>query len=176
MNKYLLIIFLLFVTPFNIVADGGHADEEIVTVDQFSKTFDNGIMVEMKIDNGKAFVGKLCNITASATKNGQALKNVKFDVGFYHHEDKKFVYKNTFYSKEGSLSFKHQFFDGAEHQIQLTASPISGDSFSPSKIQMSIEVEGYQPPTSVLVKSLLFLVGLTAIGMVIGYVIAVKKG
>jgi hypothetical protein len=175
MNKLSLLIFVMFLLPLGIFAhEDGHEEEEAKTTDRAEKAFEGGYALSLKLGAKEGKVGTLTAITAGLTKNGEAVKNVNMDIAFHHVEDKADNYRAQFFSADGSVTFNHQFFDGANHKIVLKVAPANGSGFEEMEMDMEIAVEGIQPPNSVLIKTIFILLGFTALFMALGYVASFK--
>ncbi|SFS69309.1 hypothetical protein [Marininema halotolerans] len=74
----------------------------------------------------------------------------------------------------GTFFLNYHFFDGAPQQMNVTVTPLKGEgaSFQPLTHSFDIKVTPIQPPTSVVVKTLLFLVFLAFIGFLPGFLFA----
>jgi hypothetical protein len=122
---------------------------------------------------GKATVGELTTISGEVRdKQNGLVPNVKVKITTHHVEDDKPMFSGEFLSLDGTFTWDNQFFDGAEHNVIVTASPTEESiQFEPITSEYLIDVEGYHPPKTIVVKTLLFLILITAISMMLAYVI-----
>ena len=122
----------------------------------------------------EARVGDLAFLIAELTLDGKAVKNVQYELSFHHIEDDKQVFRTIVSSEDGILNWGQQFFDGAEHKITLKARPLNMGAFKPLKAEMVIAVEGLDPPSGVVIKSMAILLAICAAAMAVGYVFGFK--
>ncbi|NQZ58533.1 MAG: hypothetical protein HRT88_13840 [Lentisphaeraceae bacterium] len=123
----------------------------------------------------EARVGDLAFLIGELTRDGQAVSGVQFELLFHHIEDGKDVFKTVFASKDGKFNWGQQFFDGAEHKVVLKARPLTEGSFKPIKAEMVVGVEGLDPPSGVVIKSMAFLLIICAVAMIVGYFFGFKS-
>jgi hypothetical protein len=120
-----------------------------------------------------AKVGDLAFLVGIVRINGKPADKVEFEITFHHIEDGKDVFTSKVVSKNGQLNWGQQFFDGAMHKVTLKAkSP--DDKFPALMAELNVDVEGIDPPSGVVIKSISFLLGIVLLGMIIGYLISVK--
>lgn len=118
----------------------------------------------------RARVGDLAFLIAELTDEGVPVPNVSYSLTFHHVEGDKDVFSTTFTAPDGSMVWGHQFFDGAAHKLTLVATPLDAPSKSITA-EMVIGVEAIQPPGHILARTLALLLGVTAVAMVVGYVV-----
>jgi hypothetical protein len=118
-----------------------------------------------------ATVGELTTISGEVQDHKeQLIENIKVKITTYHIEDEKVMFEGEFLSLDGTFSWNNQFFDGAEHKVIVTATPTSESiDFKPITTEYVIDVTGINPPNTVIVKTMIFLLLLTFLGMGIGY-------
>jgi hypothetical protein len=139
--------------------DGSNAKPFI----ESATTGDLTVTYAMKPGAGR--VGTLNTLTFSATDtHSQPVPDTTFDVAFWHSEDEKPVFATTLYAPTGEANLNFQFFDGAEHEVRLTARNTVGLA----QLTRAIEVEGINPPLSAKIKTTIYLVLITFVGILIG--------
>ncbi len=119
----------------------------------------------------RAKVGDLAFLVAEVTDDGIPVPNVSYSLTFHHVEDDKDVFSTTFTAPDGAMVWGHQFFDGAAHKLTLAATPLD-DASKSMTAEMVVGVEAIQPPGHILARTLALLLGVTAVAMVAGYVVA----
>lgn len=125
------------------------------------------------MDPGVGEVGKLNTLSFTATDgSGALIPDTTFDVKFWHIEDDKPVFATTLYAPTGQTQFEFQFFDGAEHEIWLTAHNALGQV----ELNKVVTVKGIEPPLSVRIKTTVFLTLITLVGILIGLRIQLSRG
>ncbi|MCM8532586.1 MAG: hypothetical protein NE330_15580 [Lentisphaeraceae bacterium] len=124
-------------------------------------------------DTLSARVGELAFIVGDVKVDGEIVKNTEFELTFHHIEDAKDVFTVTVNSKNGVLNWGQQFFDGAMHRVTLKAKSPNG-VFTPMMAVLNVDVEGIDPPSGVVMKSMALLLGTVLFGMIIGYLLSFK--
>lgn len=77
------------------------------------------------------------------------------------------VFRSRVQTKDGHFRFAVQFFDGAPHQVLLLAyRPGEAKPFATQQVQ--VDVKTLPPPRSAQAKAFTLLLGITAVGMMIG--------
>lgn len=171
-NKWLLILILSLGFFTSLVAD---TEEEIKTTDHAEIKGIQGDKLTIKLVPEHATVGKMAKLKASYLNKNGIGETVIYDLSFFHIEDNKEVYHTVFFSgKDGLMDIEHQFFDGAAHKIILKALPEKGESQTSLKVEMTIDVEGIDPPTPVVFRTLFFLIGCSALALAMGYILSIK--
>ncbi|MCF6312128.1 MAG: hypothetical protein L3J39_06730 [Verrucomicrobiales bacterium] len=120
----------------------------------------------------QARVGDLAFLIAELSQAGKPVKDVRFKMKFHHLEDDKEIFAVALISADGKMNWGQQFFDGAEHSITLIAEPVEAGAFEPITVEMTIAVIPIQPPASVIIRSLILLLSITALAMMIGYILS----
>lgn len=149
---------------------GGHGANS----EAFTESATNGdLTLSYTMNPGAGKVGTLNTLTFEATDSSGALvPNTTFEVKFWHIEDDKPVFATTLYAPTGQTQLDFQFFDGAKHEVRLAASNATG-TVNLTKV---VEVEAVEPPLSVKIKTAIYLVLVTFIGILIGLRIQVIRG
>ncbi|MFS1511064.1 hypothetical protein VQL36_01310 [Chengkuizengella sp. SCS-71B] len=81
--------------------------------------------------------------------------------------------KNT--SEDGTYQFTAQFFDGAEHDVTFSLLNPVTDEVIMERTEL-VEVQGFDPPIFIKLKTIFFLVMMIGIGMLLGVgVIKLKR-
>ena len=129
------------------------------------------LSVDFEPDGGR--VGEFVTIRGDVRDAaGQSLPGAKISIRLHHIEDDKTMYEGSFIAPGGRFEWKNQFFDGAEHRVFVTASPLVDGAFTPVTFESVIDVEAIDPPNAIIIRTWIFLVGLTAAGMACGTFLA----
>jgi hypothetical protein len=112
-----------------------------------------------------ARVGELAYFTGGFDNLGQGPFEVRFNA--VKLEDGAQILSLVSRSTDGTYKFGAQFFDGAEHEVTIQAiHPANGSILAEKKLV--VEVEAFNPPASVQIKTMAFLLAVIAIGMAAG--------
>ena len=74
---------------------------------------------------------------------------------------------------DGTFQLHYQFTDGANHRVTVSGRD-TGDTNAPLYAAMNVAVHAIQPPAPIVARTLLFLLGITALAMVLGFAGALK--
>ena len=190
MNK---LLFTLLLLPCLILADAPSEDlqaNDYVVVSEGSTSLElklvpQSIIKDTNLRTGAltatkkgdetlaARVGDLAFIIGEVKVDEKVMADTQFELTFHHIEDGKDVFKTTLNSQNGTLNWGQQLFDGAMHKVTLKAKSLNG-AFKPIMAELNVDVEGIDPPSGVVIKSMAFLLAVIIIGMVIGYLISFK--
>jgi hypothetical protein len=148
-----------------------YAEDHIQSVEK--KVTNDSSELVVTFTPSKATVGELSTISGEVRdKQNELVPNVKVKITTHHIEDDKPMFSGEFLSLDGTFTWDNQFFDGAEHNVIVTVSPTEESmQFEPLTSEYLIDVEGHHPPKTIVVKTLLFLILITAISMILAYVI-----
>lgn len=151
-----------------------HSGDEVSAVEPFTESVTNGdLTLTYAMNPGAGKVGTLNTLTFEATNNnGVLVPDTTFEVKFWHIEDDKPVFATKLYAPAGQTQLDFQFFDGAEHEVRLVASNAIG-TVDLAKV---VDVEGIDPPMPVKIKTTIYLVLVTFVGILIGLRIQVIRG
>jgi hypothetical protein len=116
-----------------------------------------------------AKVGELAYFRGEFTTNSEEPTEIRLRAR--HIESDSIILDIKSVSVDGSYEFGVQFFDGAEHEVTIQATDSTTDSILGEK-KTVVEVEAFNPPTSVKMKTLIFLLFVIILGMVGGYTLA----
>ena len=163
----------LLIIAFSTSGLWSHDENETQTTDHAATETDDGLRLELNLTPEAASVGKLATLRASFKRNGEPAGPVMFKLIFWHVEDEKEVFHTRFLAPDATVEWRHQFYDGAPHRVTLIAQLLSEGAI-PVQVQMNIDVHAIQPPTAITVRTMLFLLGVTALSMAIGFAGAVK--
>ena len=151
-----------------------HGGGDVSDAEPFTESATNGdLTVAYAMNPGAGRVGTFNALTFSATDTqGNPTSDTTFDVTLWHIEDEKPVFAATLYAPEGNANLNFQFFDGAEHEVRLAASNSAG------LVQLTrvVEVEGINPPLPTKIKTTIYLVLITFVGILVGLRIQVVQG
>ena len=160
--------FLAAALPLGLRADM-EGMEEVKTTDHASAAFEDGRQLTLRMDPDHATVGNMVTLQGGFTQGGKAVKDVRVELAFHHIEDDVDNYRTSFIARDGSFTLRHHFFDGAPHKVILKVSPVEPGAWAPRELAMDINVVAIQPPTPVVMRTLLMLVAVAAGGMVLGF-------
>lgn len=116
----------------------------------------------------RARVGELAFFVAELTEDGAPVAAVDYTLRIEQVEGDKQIFSTTVHAPDGVMNWGQQLFDGAAHRVSITAAS-TDSSFAPITANMVLGVEAVQPPSHVVARTLLLLVGLTAVAMIAGY-------
>ncbi|NDI34935.1 hypothetical protein [Chengkuizengella sediminis] len=129
---------------------------------------DHGRAIDHHTEVGKlySFEGKL-----ETTENGPF--EILFHVIRLEDNAQILTMKNT--SEDGTYQFAAQFFDGAEHDVTFSLlNPVTNEVIM-ERTEL-VEVQGFDPPMFIKLKTIFFLVMMIGIGMLLGVgVIKLKR-
>lgn len=174
--KKLFTVFTALTIVMTLIASPALADEHHERTghpDPMVQTAENSqVKLKVTLDPGESEVGHLTKINGQIINqaDNRPVTNVLVKITAHHIEDDKTMLYTEFIAADGEFSFENQFFDGAEHLLTFSAEPTASSSsnFTPISKQFPVEVAGVQPPLDVKVKTMVFLLGLMAIGMLVG--------
>lgn len=151
-------------------AHGGHEHHEVAAAPApGGVTKGDSAQLALSFDPPSGTVGKLVTIRAVATDpDSKPLANVRFTVRLHHLEDDKDMYTSTFVAPDGTFTWRNQFFDGAEHQIIVTAAPVESGAFTPVTAAYTMDVEAICPPDNVVARMWTFHMAIVVAGMACG--------
>ncbi|MCL1467339.1 hypothetical protein [Argonema galeatum] len=135
-------------------------------------TTSSGIKLELTGDNN-ATVGQLAKfkIQAIDTKTNKPASNLALKIKTIQLEDNwvAFAYTGTTDAK-GEFEWRHQFFDGAPHQVEVEFANKNrtATEFLPLQVNRAIAVQGIAPPLSVRLIALAYFTGIIGIGLLLG--------
>lgn len=134
------------------------------------------LTVDVRPEHGK--VGEVVQITGRLVdaSTGEAVRNVQYQLVAWHLEDDVPVFRTRIGSADGTFRWGHQFWDGTEHEVRIIAQPGEGASrqFPALTLRRVVEVEAVPPAIFVQVRALLYLVAITAVGLVVGIQIGLR--
>lgn len=148
------------------IAQAQHGEHDAMSAEPFTESVTNkDLTLTYSMNPGAGKVGTLSNLNFAATdSSGAPVPNTSFAVKFWHIEDEKPVFAANLYAPTGQTQFDFQFFDGAEHEVQLQASSAAG-MIDLTKV---VEVQPVDPPLSVKIKTTIYLVLIVFVGILIG--------
>jgi hypothetical protein len=151
-----------------------HGGGDVAQVEPFTESAANGdLTLTYGMSPGAGRVGTLNTMSFQASDSSGALvADTTFEVNLWHIEDEKPVFSARLFAPRGQTEFKFQFFDGAEHEVRVTARNASG-SVGLARI---VEVEGLDPPLAVKIKTTAYLVIVAFLGILIGLRIQFIRG
>ncbi len=151
-----------------------HGGGDAAEVEPFIESAANGdLTLTYGMSPGAGRVGTLNTMSFQATdSSGSLVADTTFEVNLWHIEDEKPVFTTHLFAPNGQTEFKFQFFDGAEHEVRLTAHNANG------RVDLAriVEVEGLDPPLAVKIKTTAYLVIIAFLGILIGLRIQFIRG
>jgi len=151
-----------------------HSHEDSRQRENAAITTSSGIKLELTGDNN-ATVGQLANfkVLAIDTKTKKPASNLALKIKTIQLEDNwvAFAYTGTTDAK-GEFEWRHQFFDGASHQIEVEFDHKNdtASEFIPLRVRVKkeIAVEGIAPPLPGRLIALAYFTGIIGIGLLLG--------
>ncbi|HEX9922652.1 MAG TPA: hypothetical protein VGD99_08310, partial [Anaerolineae bacterium] len=139
-----------------------HGGDNVSDTEPFTEQSTQGdLSLAYTMTPGAGRVGTLNQLNFTvADQTGNLVPDTIFDISFWHVEDNKPVFATTLAAPEGETTFEFQFFDGAEHEVRVTAHNAAG-SVDLNKV---VQVEGLSPPLSVKIKTTFYLVLIVLVG------------
>ena len=167
-----VLIILLLVLAIIGEDERSGGDEAVAGPPATASTTKDAIRLELSLLPGHAKVSEMVTIAGKLvdTNTGERIKDVQFDLVSLHVEDNLSVFEATVASIDGTFSWGVQFWDGAEHELRITARPAlrASGQFGLIELKHLVEVEGIAPPLWVQIRATLYLVAVAAVGLVIG--------
>lgn len=169
MKKYFMIILFISIISISLQAhDPSHhkhnlnEEKKEICIDKKDLHFHSSISELPR-------VGKLSNIFG-ILKSKENILPVIYKIEILNIEHEEIVFNGQTLSNDGNINWKYQFFDGAPHKIKVSVydnknNLILSDDFI-------TEVEAVEPPLFSIVRSMIILLSITALGIVIGYGVA----
>ena len=149
--------------PGTALAHSNDPPSDVAPFTQEATAGDLTLVYEMAPGAGK--VGAINRLAFRLVDaQGQPVPETTFDLVLWHIEDEKPIFATTLFAPEGVTSLDFQFFDGAEHEVRLSAQSPAGDV----SLARVVEVEGINPPMAVKVKTTLYMVLLVLAGILVG--------
>lgn len=174
------VVLLLFISLASgsvaiVRADGGHGDPEGETgapVEPVTESATSGdVTLTYRMDPGAGKVGTLNTLSFAAASSGALVSDTTIEVKLWHVEDDKPVFVTTLFAPTGQTQFDFEFFDGAEHEVRLAAR----NSLGQVEMTKVVEVEAVSPPLFVKVKTTIYLVLVTFVGILMGLRIQISR-
>lgn len=136
------------------------------TLPAFTETAAGSNMtVDFTMNPGGGKVGMLNEVTLTAKDaQGALIPETIFDVKLWHIEDDKPVFSTKLLGKDGRAKINFQFFDGAEHEVRVVAKNGLGEM----TLTRVVDVEAIHPPMSAKVKTDIYFVLITFLGILLG--------
>ena len=145
---------------------------DVKTTDHAELSFGDGYLLAMNMSPDHATVGHMVILKGDLTRNGQGVEEVRVELAFHHIEDDVDNYRTAFVAPHGGFTLQHHFFDGAPHKVVLKVSPLAAGTWPAQELTMDINVVAVQPPTAVVMRTLLMLVAVAGAAMVAGYLLS----
>ncbi|GEM_PF-2146769 len=158
-----LLLLGLILFPGMAQAHSNDPPSDVAPFTQEARNGDLTLVYEMAPGAGK--VGSINRLAFRLLDaQGQPVPETTFDLVLWHVEDDKPIFATTLFAPEGVTSLDFQFFDGAEHQVRLSAQSPAGEV----SLARVVEVEGINPPMAVKVKTTIYMLLLVLIGILVG--------
>ena len=154
------------VSAHNAAHSAAHGGDTPSNTDPFVEELSqNGLTLRYAMDAGAGRVGTLNAFDFTLTGANDALvPDATFSVDLWHIEDDKPLFSMRLPAPTGTSHMMFQFFDGAEHEVRLEASSPQGNV----KLARLVEVEAIDPPLFTKLKTTIYLVFFTFLGILIG--------
>ena len=161
------LLLLLALSPGTVLAhdpnEGGEGHAEPITVSQA----EGPLRAALSVTPGRGAVGTLNTIEARLTNPDGTPTAGEVTLEAWHLEDEVTVYRFDLpVGADGVARLKVQFFDGAAHELRLTARTADGRQVT---LRTPIEVEGFSPPLWLKLRVLALLLGVVAVGLILGF-------
>ncbi len=158
-----ILLLGLILLPGTALAHSNDPPSDVAPFSEEARDGDLTLVYEMAPGAGK--VGAINRLAFRLLDaQGQPVPETTFDLVLWHIEDDKPVFATTLFAPEGVTSLDFQFFDGAEHEVRVSAQSPAGDV----SLARVVEVEGINPPMAVKVKTTLYMVLLVLAGILAG--------
>jgi hypothetical protein len=162
-----VLLLLLALSPGTALAhdpdEGGEGHGEAITVSQT----EGPLHATLTVTPGRGAVGTLNSIAVRLTNPDGTPASGEATLVAWHLEDEMTVYRfHLPVGADGVARLKVQFFDGAEHELRLTARTRDGREVT---LRTPIEVEGFSPPLWLKLRVLTLLLSVVAVGLVLGF-------
>jgi len=128
--------------------------------------------ITVYLDTASPRVGDLSDFRGKLTDIEGQLKPAKFTLRFVQLEHNQIVFETTITSATGEFDWHGQFFDGADHRVELYAQPITdsfettGDVLKPAMLITA--VEGLAPPGTSMAKAFMLFMVIVAVALAVG--------
>lgn len=162
---------LLVINVSAEMASHAHVSREHLQVEK-PVTSSSGLQLEITGDS-HATVGQVANLQVQAidTITNQPATDVVFSIKTTQLENNwvAFAYRGI-PDLNGKLTWQQQFFDGANHKLEVEASPQQNTArqFPPFQAEQEIEVEGVAPPIAARLIGLTYFTSIVVLGLLIG--------
>jgi len=171
----ILAIGLLIVTFLGETERGGGLAEEPNPAAQTPpnrQAANSQVRFTLQVEPDAPAVGEVVTLNGRLVdaQSGQPVRNVRYEVTGQHLEDDVALFTAKFASLDGTFAWGYHFWDGVEYELRINVSPQPDSSvqFSPLSFRGPLAVEAVAPPVSIQVRSLLYLVGITGLGLLAG--------
>lgn len=170
----LMLTVLLVSTSLGMRAEGDvHIHKQRSTAQTSHVTQgENGWALQVDSTPAQGTVGQQVRFDIALTKDGEvSTEETALSLELHHIEDDKNIFKTNILTPHGKTSQHLQFFDGAPHQVTITAHPVNrAQAFAqPLQTAFEMEVNGIHPPMGVKLRTLAVFMGVLVIGMVVGW-------
>lgn len=159
----------------NTAAGEEHAHSHAADI----KTSDSAVVesssgrMQIRLSPPSATVGNLATLSGWFEPNVRQGGPIEFTLSFVNLDHDREVFQTRVMAPDGTFQLRYQFTDGASHRVAVSARP-AGDTNAPLDAAMNVTVHAIQPPAPIVARTLLFLVGVTASAMLLGFVGALK--
>jgi len=170
----LMLTVLIVTTSLGMRAEGDvhmHHQQSTAQTPHVTKG-ENGWALRVDATPSQGTVGEQVRFEIALTKDGQVYPDeTALSLALHHIEDDKNIFKTDILIPNGKTSQQLQFFDGAPHQVMITAHPSNQAEamVQPLQAAFEMEVNGIHPPMGVKLRTLAMFVGVLVIGMVVGW-------
>ncbi|GGE18475.1 hypothetical protein GCM10011571_20440 [Marinithermofilum abyssi] len=158
-----------------------HEHEEHPTLSAKDVTTANrDVQLKLNIRPNSPRVGQITNLSGELrnTRSQKALGPAIVKIKVIHTEDGRPMLNVSQLTDQGVFRLKYHFFDGAPQKVHVTVMPLSKGpkAFQPLEHTFTLGVTPVQPPNSVMVKTLTFLLFLALVGFIAGFWLGKRPG
>lgn len=134
-------------------------------------TTDGPLLATLTVAPGSGQVGTLNSLEVRLANPDGSPVDGEVTLQAWHLEDDRPMYAFNLPVRDGEARLQLQFFDGAEHDIRLEARTDDGRS---ATLHAPIEVQAFSPPLWLKVRVVGLLVGVVALGLIVGLWLGVR--
>ncbi len=128
----------------------------------------SGDRIEVNLDREFATVGHMATLKGAFTTKAKPGATL-FTLSFVNLDHDKEIFRTELLSPDGNFELQHQFVDGADHRVTVSARPVNAKDAAPLEAQMNIAVHAIHPPATIVYRTLAFLLAITGAAMAAGY-------
>lgn len=166
------LLLLTWFTGWHTTPVSAHGDHQHAVIQAPSQAVssDQGGMVQLQLLTPQPRVGELASLIARFTDDQGRLQPARFRLQVTQLGYAREVFTTEVAAANGILQWHGQLYDGSDHRLAVQAIPWSATwaAGKAARAELDVAVEGVAPPTRSIVKSLGFLLAITALGIALG--------